>query len=122
MSENIFDDVKNKKYESVKKAKAKYYLKQKQDPEFIEKNRKRAKEYYDSKKNDPEYKELLNIKSKMYQELNKEKIDKEKAKEYYKNYYFNKKVKEVVLKLETLTVEQIAEILVINKKVKLLNV
>jgi hypothetical protein len=115
MSENIFDDVKNKKYESVKKAKAKYYLKQKQDPEFIEKNRKRAKEYYDSKKNDPEYKELLNIKSKMYQELNKEKIDKEKKKEYYKNYYFNKKVKEVVLKLETLTVEQIAEILVIKR-------
>jgi hypothetical protein len=26
MSENFVDDVKNKKYESVKKAKAKYYL------------------------------------------------------------------------------------------------
>jgi hypothetical protein len=35
---------------------------------------------------------------------------------------FDKKVKEVVSKLETLTIEQIAEILVINKKVKVLNV
>ena len=49
-----------------------------------------------NKKNDPEYKELLNNKSKQYQELNKVKIDKEKMKEYYKNYYFNNKVKEVV--------------------------
>jgi hypothetical protein len=35
---------------------------------------------------------------------------------------FDKKVKEVVSKLETLTIEQIAEILVINKKGKVLNV
>ena len=33
--------------------------------------------------NDSEYKELLNNKSKMYPELNKEKIDKEKIKQYF---------------------------------------
>ena len=75
-----------------------------------------------NKKNDPEYKELLNNKSKMYQELNKDKIDTEKIKEYYKNYYFNKTGKEVVSKLETLTIEKIAEILIVNKKFKLLNI
>ncbi len=37
-----------------------------------------------NKKNYPEYKELLNNKSNFYQKLNKDKIDKEKIKEYYK--------------------------------------
>ena len=41
-----------------------------------------------NKKNDPEYKELLNIKLTQYQELNQDKIDKDKIKEYYENYYF----------------------------------
>ena len=58
----------------------------------------------------------------MYQELNKDKIDTEKIKEYCKNYYFNKTGKEVVSKLETLTIEKIAEILIVNKKFKLLNI
>ncbi len=58
----------------------------------------------------------------MYQELNKDKIDTEKIKEYYKNYYFNKTGKEVVSKLETLTIEKIAEILIVNKKLKFLNI
>jgi hypothetical protein len=51
----------------------------------------------------------------MYQELNKDKIDTEKIREYCKNYYFNKTGKEVVSKLETLTIEKIAEILIVNK-------
>jgi len=37
-----------------------------------------------NKKNYPEYKELLNNKSNFYQKLNKDKIDKENIKEYYK--------------------------------------
>ena len=36
-----------KKYESIKNAKAKYYFKKKEDPEFIERNRQRSKEYYE---------------------------------------------------------------------------
>ena len=41
------DDVRNKKFESIKIAKAKSYQKKKEDPDFIERNRQRAKEYYE---------------------------------------------------------------------------
>jgi hypothetical protein len=64
------------------------------------------------------YQELLNNKSKMYPELNKEKIDKEKIKQYF----FLKKIKEAVSKLETSTIGKIAEILIVNKKIELLNI
>ena len=69
---------------------------EKQFPKFVEKNRQRAKEYYESRNEDPEYEELLNKKAKHYQESTKAKIDTEKIKEYYENYIYNKKLKEVV--------------------------
>ena len=43
--------------ESVKKAKAKYYQKKKQDPEFVEMMCEKAKKYYTSNKDTPEHKE-----------------------------------------------------------------
>ena len=46
MSEIIIEEINSKKpqSEAVKRAKAKYYNKKKQDPEFMEQNRNKAKE------------------------------------------------------------------------------
>lgn len=110
----IIEDVQNKQSEAQKRAKSKYYQKKKQEPEFIEASRQRAKEYYEIKKNDPEYKEHYKNYSKEYYKINSE-----KTKEYYKNYNYNKKIKEVVEKLENLGILKIAEIIINNKKVKL---
>ena len=99
--------------ESVKKAKAKYYQKVKNDPDFLENIKKNSKIYYERHKDDPEYREAQRLRAKKHSEKNKE---------YYQNYRYEKKVKEVVQRLETLGFERIAEILIANKKVKILDV
>ena len=43
----------------------------------------------------------------------------EKNKEYYQNYRYEKKLKEVTQKLESLGIEKIAEIVIANKKHKM---
>jgi hypothetical protein len=99
--------------ESVKKAKAKYYQKIKNDLDFQENIKKNSKIYYERHKDEPEFKEAQRLRAKQHSEKNKE---------YYQNYRYEKKVKEVVQRLETLGFERIAEILISNKKVKILDV
>ena len=119
-SENIetIDEIKPKKVQSeaVKKAKAKYYQKKKQDAEFVTKLRDKSKNYYYEHKDDPEFKEY----HKKYYEDNKEEII-ARTKDYYKNYNYNKKLKDVVSKLEEKGFEQVAKILIATRKVKLLD-
>ena len=99
--------------ESVKKAKAKYYQKIKNDPDFLENIKKNSKIYYERHKDEPEYREAQRLRAKQHNEKNKE---------YYQNYRYEKKVREVTQKLESCGVERIAEILIANKKVKMLDV
>jgi hypothetical protein len=99
--------------ESVKKAKAKYYQKVKNDPDFQENIKKNSKIYYERHKDEPEFREAQRLRAKKHREKNKE---------YYQNYRYEKKVKEVVQRLETLGFERISEILIANKKVKILDV
>ncbi len=113
----VMDDKKLKQLESVKRAKAKYYQKKKQDTEFVEMMREKAKTYYTAKKDDPEYKEQQRIYAKKYHEMNRERTN-----EYYQNYYHNKKLKQVIQKLEILGIEKIAELIIAHKKVKIFDV
>ena len=99
--------------ESVKKAKAKYYQKIKNDLDFQENIKKNSKIYYERHKDEPEFREAQRLRAKQHSEKNKE---------YYQNYRYEKKVKEVTQKLESFGFERIAEILIANKKVKLLDV
>jgi len=99
--------------ESVKKAKAKYYQKIKNDPDFQENIKKNSKIYYERHKDEPEFKEAQRLRAKQHSEKNKE---------YYQNYRYEKKVREVTQKLESFGFERIAEILIVNKKVKMLDV
>jgi hypothetical protein len=99
--------------ESVKKAKAKYYQKIKNDPDFLENIKKNSKIYYERHKDEPEFREAQRLRAKEHSVKNKE---------YYQNYRYEKKVKEVTQKLESFGFERIAEILIANKKVKLLDV
>ena len=99
--------------ESVKKAKAKYYQKIKNDLDFQENIKKNSKIYYERHKDEPEFKEAQRLRAKQHSEKNKE---------YYQNYRYEKKVREVTQKLESFGFERIAEILIANKKVKLLDV
>jgi hypothetical protein len=99
--------------ESVKKAKAKYYQKIKNDPDFQENIKKNSKIYYERHKDEPEFREAQRLRAKQHSEKNKE---------YYQNYRYEKKVKEVTQKLESFGFERIEEILIVNKKVKMLDV
>jgi len=99
--------------ESVKKAKAKYYQKIKNDPDFQENIKKNSKIYYERHKDEPEFREAQRLRAKQHSEKNKE---------YYQNYRYEKKVREVTQKLESFGFERIAEILIANKKVKMLDV
>ena len=101
-----------KKTEALKRAKAKYYQSIKEKPEFQERIAKNSKNYYERHKDDPVFKEYNKSHVKVYQEKNKE---------YYANYRYEKRLKDVVEQLEDLGFEKIAEILIANKKVKLLD-
>ena len=101
-----------KKSEALKRAKAKYYQSIKEKPEFLERIAKNSKIYYERHKDEPEFKEYKKQHVKVYQEKNKE---------YYTNQRHERRLKEVVEKLEELGFERIAEILIANKKVKLLD-
>ena len=101
-----------KKTEALKRAKAKYYQSIKEKPEFLERIAKNSKNYYERHKDDPVFKEYNKSHVKVYQQNNKE---------YYANYRYEKRLKDVVEQLEDLGFEKIAEILIANKKVKLLD-
>lgn len=113
--DEIIKEIHKKPYDSLKRAKAKYYQKKKNDLEFIEASRIRSRKYYEERKDDPEYKEHCKQYAKEYYKENNE-----KTKEYYKKYHYNKKLKDVTHKLEILGMDKIAEILISNKKVKML--
>ena len=99
-----------KKTEALKRAKAKYYQSIKEKPEFIERIAKNSKIYYERHKDEPAFKEYNKSHVKEYQEKNKE---------YYANYRYEKRLKDVVEKLEDLGFEKIAHILLANKKTKI---
>ena len=98
--------------EGIKRSKAKYYQSIKEKPEFLERIAKNSKIYYDRHKDEPEFKEYKIKHVKTYQEKNKE---------YYTNIRHENRLKEVIEQLEELGFERIAEILIANKKVKLLD-
>jgi hypothetical protein len=114
--DELIEEVKNKQPESLKRAKAKYYQRKKEDLEFVEAARIRSRKYYETRKDEPEYKEHSRQYAKEYYKANNE-----KTKEYYKNYHYNKKLKDVTHKLEILGMDKIAEMLINNKKVKMLD-
>ena len=101
-----------KKSEALKRAKAKYYQSIKEKPAFLERMAKNSKIYYERHKDEPEFKAYKNQHVKVYQE---------KTKEYYTNLRHERRLKDVVDKLEELGLERIAEILIAHKKVKLLD-
>ena len=101
-----------KKSEALKRAKAKYYQSIKEKPEFLERIAKNSKIYYERHKDEPEFKEYKKQHVKVYQEKNKE---------YYTNLRHEKRLKDIVDKLEELGLERIAEILIAHKKTKILD-
>lgn len=119
--------------EALKRAQAKYYEKIKGTDILKERNRKSAKKTYDSHKDDPEFKKYNYGKLKKHREKltdNPEYKDKqitngeiinEKQREYHRERYYNKKVKDITSKLEELGIEELAKILVANKKTKILS-
>jgi hypothetical protein len=94
---------------------------------------KRAKaKYYQKIKDDPNYKEKIANNSKRYYEQNKEKQietckqyyaeNKEKLLQYSKDKRKENKIKAVVSKLENISVEDLAKILIEARKTKLIEV
>ncbi len=97
--------------EAQKRAKAKYYAKLREDPEYREKMANRQKEYYIKNKE----KHLESVKK--YFTANKELIlehNKEKRQE--------KKFNSVVSKLEAIPIQDLAKILIETRKTKLLEI
>ena len=97
--------------EAQKKAKAKYYAKLREDPQFMEKMAKRQKEYYEKNKE----KHLETVKR--YFEANKEQIN-----EHNKQKRQEKKLNNVLSTLEAIPIQDLAKILIDNKKTKLLEI
>ena len=97
--------------EAQKKAKAKYYLKLREDPQFMEKMAKRQKEYYEKNKE----KHLETVKR--YFEANKELIN-----EHNKQKRQEKKLNDVVTKLEAMPIQDLAKILIEARKTKLIDI
>ena len=93
--------------EAQKKAKAKYYAKLREDPQFMEKMAKRQKEYYEKNKE----KHLETVKR--YFEANKEQIN-----EHNKQKRQEKKLNNVLSKLEAIPIQDLDKILIDNKKNK----
>ena len=94
---------------------------------------KRAKaKYYQKIKDDPNYKEKIANNSKRYYEQNKEKQietckqyyaeNKEKLLQYSKDKRKENKMKAVVSKLENISVEDLAKVLIEARKTKLIEI
>jgi hypothetical protein len=97
--------------DAQKKAKAKYYAKLREDPQFMEKMAKRQKEYYEN--NNKKHLETV----KRYFEVNKEQIN-----EHNKQKRQEKKLNNVVSKLEATPIQDLAKILIETRKTKLLEI
>ena len=97
--------------EAQKRAKAKYYQKLKENPEYKEAAAKRTKEYYTNNK------EKHMEACKLYYTENKEKLL-----QYSKDKRKENKIKSVVSKLENISVEDLAKILIEARKTKLIEV
>ena len=97
--------------EEQKKAKAKYYQKIKENPEYKEASAKRTKEYYTNNK------EKHMESCKQYYAENREKLL-----QYSKDKRKEKKIKAVVSKLENISVEDLAKILIEARKTKLIEI
>ncbi len=97
--------------EAQKRAKANYYQKLKENPEYKEASAKRTKEYYTNNKE-------KHIEScKQYYAENKEKLL-----QYSKDKRKENKIKAVVSKLENISVEDLAKILIEARKTKLIEI
>ena len=97
--------------EAQKRAKAKYYQKLKENPEYREASAKRTKEYYTNNK------EKHMETCKLYYTENKEKLL-----QYSKDKRKENKIKSVVSKLENISVEDLAKILIEARKTKLIEI
>ena len=97
--------------EALKRAKAKYYQKLKEKPEYKEASAKRTKEYYINNKE----KHIENCKQ-YYLE------NREKLLQYSKDKRNENKIKSVVSKLENMSVEDLAKILIEARKTKLIEI
>ena len=97
--------------EAQKRAKAKYYAKLKEDPLYREDMARRQKEYYNKNKE----KHLDTVKK--YYQANKEKIY-----EHIKEKRGQDKINSVVSKLENMSMEDLAKILIEARKTKLLEI
>ena len=97
--------------DALKKAKAKYYQKIKDDPNYKEKCKINHQEYYGKNKD----KHLENCKK--YYEQNKEKLL-----EMSKEKRDKSKLKNVMAKLENLTMEDVAKILIEARKTNLIDI
>ena len=97
--------------EAQKRAKAKYYAKLREDPLYREKMAMRQKEYYEKNKE----KHLESVKK--YFEANKEQITEQKREKRQQE-----KLNNVVAKLEAMTVQDLAKILIEARKTKLIEI
>ena len=95
--------------ESLKRAKAKYYQKKKEDLEFVEQNRLKAKEYFELHRD--QHKETC----KRYYEEHKDEINGR-----LKERRDRKKIDYVKAKLEQIDTEQLAKMLIGARKTRLL--
>ena len=98
--------------EAQKRAKAKYYAKLKEDPQYREDMARRQKEYYNKNKE----KHLDTVKK--YYQANKEKI----YEHIFKEKRGQDKINSVVSKLESISTEELAKILIEARKTKLLEI
>ena len=97
--------------EAQKRAKAKYYQKLKENPEYREASAQRTKEYYINNK------EKHMETCKLYYTENKEKLL-----QYSKDKRKENKIKSVVSKLENISVQDLAKILIEARKTKLIEI
>ena len=97
--------------EAQKRAKAKYYAKMREDPQYKEDMARRQKEYYNKNKE----KHLDTIKK--YYQANKDKIY-----EHIKEKRAQDKINSVDSKLDNMNMEDLAKILIQARKTKLLEI
>jgi len=97
--------------EAQRRAKAKYYAKMREDPQYKEDMARRQKEYYNKNKE----KHLDTIKK--YYQANKDKIY-----EHIKEKRAQDKINSVVSKLDNMNMEDLAKILIQARKTKLLEI
>ena len=97
--------------EALKRAKAKYYQKKKEDPEFIKMNANKAKDYFELHRD--QHKETC----KRYYEEHKDGISVK-----LKEKRDRKKLDDVTFRLQQIDTEQLAKILIAARKTRLLEV